>query len=57
MDYETFLQLVKTRRSYRKIKPDLIPDEYIDKLLDVVRWAPSGGNMQPWEVIVVKAEE
>lgn len=57
MDYETFLQLVKTRRSYRKIKPDPIPDEYIDKLIDVVRWAPSGGNMQPWEVIVVKDPE
>lgn len=54
MDYETFLQLVKTRRSYRKLKPDPIPDEYVEKLLEVVRWAPSGGNMQPWEIIVVK---
>jgi nitroreductase len=57
VDYESLLELVKTRRSYRKIKPDPIPDEYVEKLIEVARWAPSGFNLQPWEFIVVKDPE
>lgn len=54
MDYEAFLELVKRRRSIRRLKPDPIPDEYIEKILEAARWAPSGANSQPWEYIVVK---
>lgn len=54
MDYDGFLGLVKSRRSIREIKPDPIPDEMIDKILEAARWAPSGFNMQPWEFVVVK---
>ena len=51
MDFEEFAEVVRSRRAIRKFKPDPIPDEYIDKILDVARWAPSGGNAQPWEFI------
>ncbi len=54
MDYDSFLELVKNRRSTRQFKPDPIPDEYIDKIIEAARWAPSGFNLQPWEFIVVK---
>ena len=54
MDYDSFLELVKNRRSIRRFKPDLIPDEYVDKIIEAARWAPSGFNLQPWEFIVVK---
>jgi len=57
MDYEGLLELVKKRRSIRKLKPEPIPDEYVDKIIEVARWAPSGANSQPWEFIVVKKEE
>ncbi len=57
MDYDSLLELVKTRRSHRQFKSDPIPDEYIDKIIEVARWAPSGFNMQPWEFIVVKKQE
>ncbi len=57
MDYESFLELVKKRRSIRKFKPDPIPDEYVDKIIEAARWAPSGANSQPWEFIVVKKQE
>ena len=57
MDYESLLELVKKRRSIRRFKPDPIPDEYIEKIIEVARWAPSGFNMQPWEFIVVKKPE
>lgn len=57
MDYDSLLELVKKRRSIRRFKPDPIPDDSIDKIIDVARWAPSGFNMQPWEFVVVKKQE
>jgi len=54
MDYESFLELVENRRGIRRFKPDPIPDEYIDKIIEAARWAPSGFNLQPWEFVVVK---
>ncbi len=57
MNYENLLELVKERRSIRKFKPDPIPDEYVDKIIEAARWAPSGGNSPPWEFIVIKKQE
>jgi nitroreductase len=57
MDYESFLELAKTRRSIRRFKPDPIPDKYVDKIIEAARWAPSGFNLQPWEFVVVKEKE
>jgi len=54
MDYEGFLELVKGRRSTRMFKSDPIPDDYVDKIIEAARFAPSGGNSQPWEFIVLK---
>lgn len=58
MDYDSLLDLVKNRRrSVRRFKPDAIPDEYVDKIIEAARWAPSGFNTQPWEFIVVRNQE
>jgi nitroreductase len=57
MDYENFLKLVKTRRTIRKFKTDPVPDEYVEKIIEAGRWAPSGGNSQPWDFIVIKDKE
>lgn len=57
MDYDSFLELVKNRRSIRRFKPDPIPDEYVDKIIEAARWAPSGFNLQPWEFVVVKEQK
>jgi nitroreductase len=54
LKYDDFLNLVKKRRSVRKFKSDSIPNEYIEKILETVRWTPSGANTQPWELIVIK---
>jgi nitroreductase len=57
MDYDQFLKLVAGRRSIRKLKSDPIPDGHIEKLVEAARWAPSGGNTQPWEFIAVRKPE
>lgn len=57
MDIDAFINLLKSRRSIRAYKPDPVPDEYVQKIIEAARWAPSGGNSQPWEFIVIKKKE
>jgi nitroreductase len=53
---ESLLTLLKTRRSIRRYKPDPVPEEMVEQLLEAGRWAPSASNRQPWEFIVVRDE-
>jgi nitroreductase len=48
------MEAIKGRRSIRKYKPDPVPAETLQMLLEAVRWAPSWANTQCCEVIVVK---
>ncbi len=57
MDYETLLDFLKNRRTIRRFKPDPVPDEYVDKVIEAARWAPSGFNLQPWDFVVVRKPE
>jgi nitroreductase len=45
---------MRTAGSTRRHRTDPVPDEIIYRILDNARFAPSGGNRQPWKVIVVK---
>jgi 5,6-dimethylbenzimidazole synthase len=53
-EYDILLDLIQSRASVRKLKPDPIPDEMIARVLEAGRWAMSGANGQPWDFIVVK---
>jgi len=48
--YET----MRTLRAVRRLKPDPIPADVLHRVLEAATWAPTGGNVQPWRVIVVK---
>lgn len=50
------IEAIRTRRSIRVFKPDPIPKKVLQELLDVSRWAPSGGNIQPWYFAVLAGE-
>jgi|SRR3990172_4483797 len=50
----TVKEAIQQRRSIRKYKPDPVPDELIDELIEAARLAPSGTNSQPWKFIVMK---
>jgi nitroreductase len=54
MQYDELLELVRGRRTIRAIRPDPIPEEMVGKMLELARWAPTGLNMQPVELLVVK---
>src|SRR4051794_17350964 len=49
-----FFELAHGQRAHRFLRPDPIPEELIDRILDVATKAPSAQNMQPWEFVVVQ---
>ena len=51
------LEAIKGRRSIRIFKKQDIPAEIAEKLIEAARWAPSAGNIQPWEFIIVRKPE
>jgi len=42
-----------TRRSVRKFKPDTVPTELLERIVDAGRLAPTARNEQPWEFVVI----
>jgi nitroreductase len=48
---------IKGRRSIRSFKHEEIPQRLVDKLLEAAILAPSAGNIQPWEFILVTKQE
>jgi nitroreductase len=51
------LDAIRGRRSIRVFKSDDVSPEIVKKLLDAASWAPSAGNIQPWEFILVRKPE
>src|SRR5690349_18828889 len=54
---KSFASVVRRRAMIRSYKSDPVPEEKIQRLLEYAMRAPSGGNLQPWEFIVVKNSE
>lgn len=50
-------EAISGRRSIRKFKKENVSDELIRKVVNAGIWAPSAGNVQAWEVIIVQDEE
>ena len=48
---------IQTRKSTRKYTGKPVCNKDILRLIEAARMAPSGSNTQPWNFIVVKAEE
>ncbi|MEZ5557502.1 MAG: nitroreductase family protein [Pseudomonadales bacterium] len=47
-------QAMSTLRAVRRLRPDPLPDDVLQRILQAAAWAPSGGNVQPWRVVVVR---
>ena len=48
---------ILNRTSCRSFRTDPIPEDDLNRLLEVMRRAPSAGNCQPWRFLVVRSEE
>lgn len=47
------LELMQTRRSVRDFKPDMVPEDILDKIIEAGLWAASGRNRQSPIIIKV----
>jgi len=47
-------EAIKGRRSIRAFKKQDIPEKMVETLIEAARWAPSAGNIQPWEFVIVR---
>lgn len=50
-------QVLLDRRATSHFKPDPVPAEYLEAILQLAAQAPSGYNLQPWRFIVVRKKE
>jgi nitroreductase len=52
------IEAIKGRRSVRVFKKEKnVSEETLENIIDAARWAPSAGNIQPWEFIIVRKSE
>jgi nitroreductase len=47
-------EAMTTQRAIRRLKPDPVDDALVLKLIDLALKAPTGGNQQNWEFVVVR---
>lgn len=57
MDGQSLYDLMMRRRSIRAFTEREIPEPVIEKLIDAANQAPSGGNIQPLSIILVRSPE
>jgi nitroreductase len=50
-------EAIRSRRSVRKFKPDPVPEEVLDRLLEAAQWAPSWAHTQCGLVLVLSSRE
>jgi nitroreductase len=46
-------EAMSTQRAVRRLKPDPIPEEVLQRVLTAAMWAPTGGNVQPFRLLAV----
>ena len=51
------LSFLRTLRAVRSFRPDPVPEEVVDDILEVARWSGSASNKQPWEILVIRGRD
>jgi nitroreductase len=49
-----FFDVVRAQRACRSFRPEPVPDEVVEQLLEAATHAPSAENRQPWVFVVVR---
>ena len=42
---------MSTLRAVRRLRPDPIEDDVLERVLRAATWAPTGGNHQGWRIV------
>ncbi|MBT4519648.1 MAG: nitroreductase family protein [Halieaceae bacterium] len=48
---------MSTLRAVRRLRADTIPDDILERVITAATWAPSGGNREPWRIVLVRDTE
>src|ERR687897_2313676 len=51
------ISFLRTLRAVRSFRPDPVPQEVVDDVLEVARWSGSASNKQPWEILVIRERD
>jgi nitroreductase len=51
---EAVFETIKTRRTVREFDGSPVPEDHITKILDMARYAPTAGNVQPWKFVIIQ---
>src|SRR5437588_10892301 len=54
---QKLIALLRSLRAVRQFRPDPVPQDIVDAVLEVARWSGSASNRQPWEFIVIRNKE
>ena len=47
-------EAMSTLRAVRRLRTDAVPEDVVQRVLQAAAWAPTGGNVQPWRVVMVR---
>jgi nitroreductase len=48
-------EAMRTLRAVRRLRPDPVPADVLERVLTAASYAPTGGNRQPWRIVLVRA--
>ena len=48
---------MSTLRAVRRLRPDPISEDVLQRIFSAATWAPTGGNTQPWRMIAVTDQD
>ena len=51
------IEQIRKVRQARRYRPDPVPEEVVNELLEIARWTGSSRNTQPWQFIVITDKE
>ena len=57
MEQMGLFEAMSTQRQITRYKPDPVPKEAIDRIIEAATRAPSGGNTQPWHFLAITDRE
>ena len=49
------IDVIRSRRSVRRYRPDPVPPEALEAVLEAALWAPSACDGQPWHFKIGRA--
>ncbi|GBD20108.1 hypothetical protein HRbin28_00547 [bacterium HR28] len=56
-EVQAILEQIRKVRQIRQYRPESVPEDIVQQLLEIARWTGSSRNTQPWHFIVVDDRE